>query len=187
MKLSTLLSILSDNVRQIVATVENEFASLDDATLNFKHSPECWSILECVEHLNKYNRFYNREFEKAIANSRHRGAMNEARSTWLGRKFIRMMHPDTGKKSKTLKHMDPVNGDLDETVVDEFLEHQRKLLQILMEAHDLDLNKTKIPVEFFRLLKMNLGDALQFVIVHQQRHVIQARQASALHTPALVV
>jgi hypothetical protein len=42
-----------------------------------------------------------------------------------------------------------------------------------------------------KILKMNLGDALQFVIVHERRHFVQAVKVKAtletLRTPALKI
>jgi uncharacterized damage-inducible protein DinB len=105
-----------------------------------------------------------------------------------------MMHPDNKKKIKTVKTMNPMLGlqsKLNRTTIHEFLKHQHALLQILNSARQADLNQSTIPVEFFRLIKMRLGDALQFVIVHEQRHLIQARKvlsnAPKIHDPALKV
>lgn len=192
MKSSQLLSTLQDNVQSIITDVENEFVSLDESVLNYKPTTASWSILECFEHLNRYNRFYNAKFREAIdGSSRH---ADDVRSNWIGRKFIAMMHPDNKKKIKTVKNMNPTIGQqskLTRSTVEEFLKHQHELLRILDAAKRADLNRSNIPVEFFRMIKMRLGDALQFVIVHQQRHLIQARTvlscASQLADPALKV
>jgi hypothetical protein len=105
-----------------------------------------------------------------------------------------MMHPDNKKKIKTVKTMNPMIGlqsKLGRSTIHEFLRHQRALLRILDSAKGADLNQSTIPVEFFKLIKMRLGDALQFVIVHEQRHLIQARNvlshASKIQDPALKV
>ncbi len=178
MKSSLLLSSLADNVQSIITDVENEFLDLDEAILNYKADQTSWSILECFEHLNRYNRFYNEKFERAIAASSQENKTDEVKSSWIGRKFIAMMHPDNKKKIKTVKNMNPMLGlqsKLNRSSVHEFLKHQHALLRLLDSAKRSDLNRAIIPVEFFRLIKMRLGDALQFVIVHEQRHLIQAR------------
>jgi hypothetical protein len=59
MKSSQLLSSLEDTVQSIIIDVENDFLDLDEGVLNYKSNPASWSILECFEHLNRYNRFYN--------------------------------------------------------------------------------------------------------------------------------
>lgn len=178
MKSFQLLSSLADDVQSIITDVEDEFLDLDESVLNYKSDPESWSILECFEHLNRYNRFYNDRFEQAIAASPQRKHDDEAKSGWIGRKFIAMMHPDNKKKIKTVKNMNPTIGSqskLTRSTIHEFLRHQHELVKILNTARGADLNKASIPVEFFRLIKMRLGDALQFVVVHQQRHLLQAR------------
>jgi uncharacterized damage-inducible protein DinB len=194
MKSSQLLSSLEDNIQSIITDVENDFLDLDEALLNYKLNQTSWSILECFEHLNRYNRFYNEKFEQAIAKSSQNNNEDEAKSNWLGRKFIAMMHPDNKKKIKTVKSMNPMLGlqsRLGRSTVQEFLRHQRALLRILDSAKRADLDQATIPVEFFKLIRMRLGDALQFVVVHEQRHLIQARNvlsnASKIHDPTLKV
>jgi hypothetical protein len=192
MKSSQLLFSLADNVQSIITDVENDFLDLDEKVLNYKSSRESWSILECFEHLNRYNRFYNEKFEQAILAS-PQSKSEEATSSWIGRKFIAMMHPDNKKKIKTVKNMNPMLGltsKLNRSTLHEFLKHQHALLLILDSAKRADLNGANIPVEFFRLIKMRLGDALQFVVVHEQRHLIQARNVLSLASiadPALKV
>ena len=63
-----------------------------------------------------------------------------------------------------------IEGDVLKT----FFDNQTKLVFLLEEAQNVNLNKLKIPVEFFKLLKINLGDCFQFLIAHEQRHVNQA-------------
>jgi hypothetical protein len=109
----------------------------------------------------------------------------------MGKKFIAMMHPDNKKKHKTFARMNPSHGSLKKEVIERFLKNQEELLDIVNEAAKIDLNKASIPVEFLKILRMNLGDALQFVVVHEQRHIRQAHRARAnaetLMTPALKI
>lgn len=175
MRSSILLKELASTVRSIIQTTENSFSGLSEHEMNWKENATRWSMLECFEHLNRYSRFYHAQFEKVIASSLPQSSDVDAASTWLGKKFINMMHPKNTKKQKTLKHMDPLNSSLGLGVLEEFMAHQKNLLAILEQASRVDLNKAKVSVEFLRLLKMNLGDALQFVIVHEQRHLQQAQ------------
>jgi hypothetical protein len=175
MKSATFLSLLAQDVKVIISSVETEFVSLDQDTLNYKETQDRWSILECFAHLNLYHRFYNNEFRKVLSKANRSEQNDDVTSNWIGRKFVRMMDPENIKKSKTLKHMDPSRSRLQHSVLAEFLVHQTELLDILTSAETTDLNRLKIPVEFFRLLHMRFGDALKFVIVHEQRHLLQAR------------
>lgn len=190
MKSNELLSGLEKSVNEMVLRTENHFGSLPDHILNRKAAPTKWSILECYEHLNRYLRYYNPAMAKRLTNAGPAITV-EIKSTWVGRKSIAAMHPNNQKKQKTLKHMNPVNSDLDRMVITEFLQHQKDLLDLISKAGKVDVNKIKIPIEFFRLAKFTLAEALEFVVVHQQRHFIQLQHAAqdALHsqTVSLVV
>ena len=152
-----------------------DFERAAESDLNWKEHQAKWSILECLEHLNRYSLYYNAEFKKAIARTiTSNNDQHQAKSTWMGRKFIAMMHPDNTTKHKTFARMNPTEGSLKKEGIVRFLKNQQELLDILELASKVDLNKASIPVEFFKILRMNLGDALQFVIVHEQRHLKQA-------------
>ena len=153
---------------------------MPEKILNWKETPKKWSILECLEHLNRYSIYYNAEIEKSILRAfKSDNSGVEAKSTWLGNRFIKMMHPDNTAKQKTFARMNPASSALNQSTLDKFLQHQNELLRLLQKASDVNLNKTSIPVEFIKLLKMNLGDGLQFVIVHELRHINQAKRVKA--------
>ena len=165
-------------------TVKNEFYPLTESRLNWRKTPSSWSVLECIEHLNRYSSYYNHELRKSLDNAKTKGyPVEHPKSTWLGSKFIQMMHPDNIKKQKTLKRMDPANSALDKSVVKKFLQYQEELRHIIQDTQTINLNKSYVPVEFMKLLKMNLGDALTFVIVHEQRHISQAKNILNMNIP----
>jgi uncharacterized damage-inducible protein DinB len=62
-----------------------------------------------------------------------------------------------------------------DTVLKEFLAGQDKLQQLLEQAKGKDLAKIHIPITLTKLIKLRLGDTLRFLIAHEQRHMIQAR------------
>jgi hypothetical protein len=99
--------------------------------------------------------------------------------SWLGRKFVAMMQPTNTKKQTTLKHMNPAGSRLGREVLTEFVGHQTQLLALLTQAGQATLNRKVIPVEFLKLLRLRLGEALEFMVVHQQRHVQQAQRVKA--------
>lgn len=168
------LEQLSLTTKGLQHTVATEFASLDLAALNYKPAPDSWSILECLEHLNRYSRYYNPALAKAIALNAGGNDVAYISYSWLGKKSVEMVRPQNMKKHQTVKHMNPNNSTLSRATVEEFLKHEQELQQLLQQAKGANLAKKAVPVEFFKLLKMRIGEALEFVVVHQERHVQQA-------------
>jgi hypothetical protein len=179
METKTFLTHLQEQVGRIKETAQSEFMPLEPAALNFKPQHNSWSILECLEHLNRYSRFYLPAFVKAIATAPLAETGQPVRYTWFGKKSLELVNPQSAKKHKTLARMNPQNSQLTTAVLDEFLQHQATLLHLLEKAASVGLNKKSVPVEFFQLLKLRLGEALEFVILHEQRHLQQALRVKA--------
>ncbi|WP_210489582.1 DinB family protein [Rufibacter aurantiacus] len=189
MDTATFLSQLQQQAQAQKGIIQSEFLPLDSAALNSKPHATGWSVLECMEHLNRYSRFYLPHLERAINATATPLSPQPVRYSWIGKKSLDLVNPANAKKHKTLKHMNPHNSKLTTQVLTEFLQHQEKLLRVLASAAKADLNQKAIPVEFFKLLKMRLGEALEFLILHQQRHIQQAQrvQAQSLQPISLVV
>jgi len=185
MATSPFLAALQATVADLRATVQTEFAALDPDLLNQRLAPTSWSILECLAHLNAYSRYYNAAFAQALARPGTGPAAAEVAYSWLGRKSIALMHPTNRSKQKALKRLNPLGSRLGAEVLQEFDQHQARLLALLAQAVSADLNRSAVPVEFFRLLRLRLGEALEFVVVHQQRHVQQAQRVQASLRPEL--
>ncbi|RAW03358.1 DinB family protein [Pseudochryseolinea flava] len=145
----------------------------DETLLNWKQSAERWSILECIEHLNRYCRYYNVAINNVLTRSNDGQPVNK--SSWLGKKFISMMHPSNRKMQKTMKHLNPVHSKLSIATLHEFLAHQDKLLHMLDASASKSIGKQNISVEFLRILTIPFFDAFEFLVVHQQRHILQIR------------
>src|SRR5690606_24125447 len=146
--------------------VNTSFANQELSILNYKPSPESWSMLECLEHLNRYSRYYLPALAKAIANNTTNSQATSISYSWLGKKSLDMVRPQNMKKHKTVKHMNPNHSQLTRATVEEFLKHQEELLQLLHSAKAANISKKAIPVEFFKLLKLRIGETFDFVIAH---------------------
>ena len=175
----------------VIIDYAKEIELLPESILNWKERSDKWSILECLEHLNRYSLYYHVELRRAIARTIPSDNKLQTKSTWIGKKFIAMMHPENTRKQKTFARMNPIHSALKKDVIERFLRNQEELINIINEVSKIDLNKASIPVEFLKILRMNLGDALQFVVVHEQRHIKQAHtarsNAETLLTPALKI
>lgn len=78
---------------------------------------------------------------------------------------------------KTGKAYNPPAALTPDQVINEFIDHQKKLLQLLDTARSRDLNAIRIPITITKFIKLKLGDTFRFLVAHEQRHLVQARNA----------
>jgi len=177
MKIPTLQLI--DELKKI--TEENiQFAenllNETDEKLNFRLSEKSWSILECIEHLNRYGNFYIPEISKRIENSDTKPTEIFS-SGVLGNYFAKSMLPKEKLNTmKTFKSMNPIHSKLDKSFLNEFIHQQKQMIHLLNEAGNVNLNQVKTSISISNLIKLKLGDTFRFVIYHNLRHINQAKR-----------
>lgn len=172
----SLLVTLQQDVENFISTVDKEFKPLSINELNQKENVDKWSILECIEHLNRYAAYYVPAIRQGLEQAKATTANSNYKNGWFGKMSIDMMSPDNAKKQKAIQKFNPVGSQLDTKVIDTFLAYQKELLTLIEQAKGKNIQQRKVPVEFFKLMKMKIGDALSFVITHQQRHILQAQK-----------
>ena len=64
-KVSKLTQNLIEEVKTILQKAQ-KLQTLSNDELNSRPNTESWTILECIEHLNRYSDFYLQEIEKRI-------------------------------------------------------------------------------------------------------------------------
>ncbi len=172
MQSEKLIQTLLEQTRQIINQAE-KLKSYDLNTLTWKENEISWSVLECLEHLNLYGDFYLPQMESKIKNSSTKTDI-EFKSGILGSYFAKSMLPkEKLNKMKTFKDKNPLNSNLNKTVIDRFITQQIKLLDLLNQSRNVSLNKVKIQTSIPNLIKLKLGDTFQFFINHIIRHLNQ--------------
>lgn len=118
-------------------------------------------------------RFYLPQIENKIKNSTTKTEF-EFKSGILGNYFAKSMLPkEKLNKMKTFKDKNPLNANLDKTVIDQFIKQQIKLLDLINQSRNVSLNKVKIQTSISSLIKLKLGDTFQFFVNHIIRHLNQ--------------
>ncbi|WP_426480197.1 DinB family protein [Chryseobacterium sp. R2ACT005] len=144
--------------------------------LNFRPSTDNWSTLECLEHLNRYGDFYIPEISRNIS-SAGKSLQPYFRPGILGNYFAKSMIPkEKMNKMKTFKTMNPIHSQINKGVIDTFIKQQEKLLELLEDARQTDLEKVKTNISISKLIKLKLGDTFRFVIYHNLRHIEQIKR-----------
>lgn len=172
MQSENLIQLLLEQTREIINQAE-KLKVYDLHILTWRENETSWNILECLEHLNLYGDFYLLQIEYQIKHSNSKPD-TDFKSGFLGNYFAKSMLPkEKLNRMKTFKDKNPLNTELDKTVIDRFIAQQIKLLELLNQARNVSLNKVKINISITKLIKLKLGDTFQFFINHIIRHLNQ--------------
>ena len=171
-----LISQTKDNLNRAEA-----FKALPLEQLNWKAGVDRWSILECLEHLNRYGDFYLPEIKNRIQKARKAPTDSLFKSGLLGNYFAKSMLPkEQLNKMKTFSSMNPLGSKLDKKTITKFIHQQKQMLDLLNQARSINLTKTKTSISITKWIKLRLGDTFRVVIYHNQRHIVQANKVLEL-------
>lgn len=179
------LETLHQRTERLLQTAITAWQMLPAETMGAAPGPGAWSAAQCLEHLNIYGRHYLPAIEAAMKNAQKNGsrAVEQVQSGWLGAWFTDLMLPQAGgglkKKMKAPKNAVPAANPDARAMLAEFIDQQEKMLMLLTNASQVNLNKVRVPTSLSPLIRMRLGDTFAFVLAHLERHVLQAERALA--------
>lgn len=178
-KIESLIDQLEADVRQMIAASDH-LKTADPVKLGYSTEKGSWSVAQVIDHLNRYSRHYLPLIEKSMV------PIPKETNAWFvagfwGNYFTKLMMPknvfEIKNRMKTTTHFSPDKSVNVEGAFNEFVQHQNKLLQLLELARGRNLNTIHIPVTISRFLRLKLGDLFRFLVAHEQRHMMQARNA----------
>jgi len=150
---------------------------LSIAQLNWKASPDAWSVGQCLEHLCLSNEVYVEPMVEALNGGRPR-PVAEITPGWFGRWFIRnYIDPTTQKKrARAPRSAVPVADQLDLSILDRFIASNAKIRNVITRAQMHDVNRVRFKNPFVPLIRFTVGTGLQIVARHNHRHLLQAER-----------
>lgn len=164
---------------EVVMAEANELLKVDIELLNSREAEGKWSVLECLEHLNRYGEYYLPEIENRLVSADTISSEQYLfKSSWLGEYFAESMLPKEKLNTmNTFKSMNPLGSALDLSTIHKFIEQQNTMLRHLHNARKVNMNKVKTSISISKLIRLRLGDTFRVVIYHNQRHMVQAKKA----------
>ena len=175
-----LLEDLQADVRQLVL-IANKLKSEDPGVLLEQPAPGKWNVVQVLEHLNSYGRYYIPAIEKSL--QQNKPATELFKPGFIGNYFTKMLAPSA---KRTVKYKMNAPKDhrpsphLDhQPVIRTFLEQQQTLLELLEKAKTKNIGRIRTPISISRFIKLKLGDTFRFLIAHEQRHFIQISNTMA--------
>lgn len=170
-----LRKLLAD-VATTTAETEHLRAALSDAQCVWKPEPGVWNVLECFHHLIVTDELYYPRLRAAIEKAGRGESSAPFRPSFFAKTFIHYVSPESKRKVKTLRAFEPPPALTDVAVLQQFIDHQDDLAALIRRADGINLNRGKFSSPVSRLIRFSVGEALTMLVVHQRRHLQQARR-----------
>jgi hypothetical protein len=150
--------------------------SLTVGQLNWRPSPDEWSIGQCLQHLLVFNRLYLAAISRALDDELPSPVREVAAgriSAWFMRTYVepgshtrRVRSP---KKIKPGERIDP-------SVLNDFLRSNQEAKNLVRRAGAYDVNRIRYKNPLVPFVRFTVGVGLELTWKHQFRHVLQAER-----------
>ena len=177
--LETIASETEKNNREAELLV----AGLTQQQLNWKPDESQWSMAQCLEHLAVTTRAWELIFADAISRGRQKykvGSSPRYTPTLVGGWLMRNAGPEVKRKFRAPSVFRPTESSNIQDALQSFLNSQERFLNFVSDSKGLDYNKTRVRSPVTPLMRYSLADAFVVVVVHNQRHLAQARRVREL-------
>lgn len=169
-------------LRGLQRRVREEMASLEDHQARFRPQPGSWSVAECIEHLNVTAEAYvpalREQIREAWRRKEHNRPPAHFRQGILGPMFRRLLAPPPKFRMKAPGAFKPHEAEAEppEEIFRRFDELHDALVSRIEETDGLDAGRVMMSSPFLSLLRLSLDQWFAFLVVHEERHLWQARQ-----------
>jgi len=174
------LGALLDELRAVTEDARRVFGGLSAAQLNWKPSPERWSVGQCFDHLIATNRTFFADMER-VAAGKHRTSLwgrVSPLSGFFARMILKSLDPEKGRKTKAPRVFEPASSDVAADVIGQFEAHQKELAGRMRATAGVDLARTIVTSPVAAVATYSLLDAYRIVVAHERKHFEQARRVT---------
>lgn len=167
---------LIDRVCEITSDVKRTFGGLSGEQLNWKPSPEEWSIAQCIDHLKTTNESYFEKIEEAVDGDIAPNIWSRVPfwSGLIGYLIKRAVRPENTARIKTFAAFEPAQSDVVRTIIEHFAESQERLMSLIRRTDHLDRKKIKLFSPVSDKAPLSLATAFEILVIHERRHFDQA-------------
>ena len=173
-----LLATIAAESEKNSAAARELINELTEAQLNWRPAPDKWSIAQCLDHLALTSSRFDSYFTDALVRGRKQWPVNSPpkyRPSLMGGWLIKQVEPVTGRNLTAPKVFRPATSEI-HGAPDKFLQQQNRFLQFVRQTEGVDYNKTRLRSPVTPLMRYSLADAFVITVVHEQRHLLQARR-----------
>lgn len=169
------LELIESKLNSQQDTVIESFQNLRTEILISRPHAGVWSISDCFSHLNSYGDYYLPLLGNAIKTNDQKMQDPVYKRSFIGNYLINKTDPEKGKaKLKAHKrHLPPGGHDPYEAIAGH-LDQQENLLKLTRMAIHSDINASCVPISIFKPIRLSTGEILEFITLHNERHILQA-------------
>ena len=177
------LDRLVDEVRMIADDARASFGKLSAEELNWKPAADRWSVAQCFDHLITSNKGYLPIIESVRSGQRKTSFLERlpVLPGLAGKLLIKSLDPASTRKIKAPKKFEPAQSNISASVIDDFAAQQEKVIEGMKSTSHLDLEKIVITSPAVSVVTYSLMDAYRVIVVHEQRHLQQAKRVTDEH------
>jgi len=171
------LPAVIDAANNVANEARSTFGHLTPSQLNWKPSAERWSVAQCFDHLLTSNKGYLPIIDNVLAGYK--------RTFWqsmpvlpglMGKLLVKSMDPASTRKVKAPKRFQPAQSDISGSIINDFINLQKQIVDKMKATEHLDLEKIVITSPVAGVVIYSLMDAYRLIVVHEQRHFQQAKR-----------
>lgn len=165
----------SNHLQVITKRFEETILNLTDAQLNWKPLPEQWSIAQCMDHVIVSNQTYLPTIIQVAEQKYQKGFWQKISpfSKSIGKGMISSLGSEIKRKMKSPGIFKPSDSEIF-GIPEKFWNHQKKLLEIVRKLEEINPKGVIINSPVSPLITIPLFDAIQVLLVHEERHLHQA-------------
>ncbi|MBS1713250.1 MAG: DinB family protein [Armatimonadetes bacterium] len=173
MTFEELIQTASEKNRDHLERARTAVTGVSEWDLNHKPASGDWSPGQIFRHLVLSNNPYLALLPQATAKAPS-AATGIVRHTKIGGFIARQAGPGTNAPAP--KPMVPEEGTFGASTVEEWISGQERLYEAIQNCRGKDLNAKVLRNPMLKLFAMSLGDVLEILTVHTERHVLQIEE-----------
>ena len=168
------LDRVAAQARENVRVARDMVAERSSEDLLWRPEPAEWGVADCFEHLIATGQAYHTLIRQAMESAPTVAGEVSYRPRWFGRWFIRSSGPEGRIRVRARGPFVPRSTSPD--APDRFAALQDEFLELVDAAREKNLQAIRVPSPLSRFLALTLGECLELLVRHQQRHLQQAQR-----------
>lgn len=158
-------------IEKFICLIENEFLMLNEKQLTYRlHIRHC-NIKELMTAIYHTNAGLLASLNPSLPVVE---GIQKYKQTWVGRYFL-----SRAKVSRCLSKREnrfSLSKEIaPNRIFSDLLVQENKLKEVIYSGYRLDMNKKAVPFKLAGLIKLSLGETLDYIVIYQQRHFTRAR------------